>query len=64
MTCLLTSGCGRRCGERHQGFSADGTYNKIHAWLVAEADMAGDLDWIVSVDSTANRVHQHATNRT
>ena len=49
--------------ERHQRFSADGTYDKIHARLIAEADAAGDLDWIVSVDSTVNRAHQHATNR-
>jgi transposase len=49
--------------ERHQRFSTDGTYDKIHARLMAEADAAGDLDWMVSVDSTVNRAHQHATNR-
>ena len=26
-----------------------------------EADVVGDLDWNVSVDSTINRAHQHAT---
>ena len=30
--------------------------------LVAEADAAGEVDWTVSVDSTVNRAHQHATN--
>lgn len=30
--------------------------------LVARADAAGAVDWVVSVDSTINRAHQHATN--
>lgn len=30
--------------------------------LLAQADMNGDLDWAVSIDSTINRDHQHATN--
>lgn len=29
--------------------------------LLAEADAVGDIDWAVSVDSTVNPVHQHAT---
>lgn len=32
------------------------------ARLLAEADAAGEIDWMVSVDSTINRAHQHATN--
>jgi transposase len=48
--------------ERHQRFSVEGTYDKIHPRLVAEADAAGDLDWMLSADSTINRAHQHATN--
>ena len=47
--------------KRHKRFSTDGTWDKIHARLLAEADAAGDLDWRVSVDSTINRAHQHAT---
>jgi transposase len=47
--------------KRHDRFSADGTWDKIHARLVAEADSAGEVDWTVSVDSTINRAHQHAT---
>lgn len=47
--------------KRHRRFSADGTWDKIHARLVAEADAVGDVDWDVSVDSTINRAHQHAT---
>jgi transposase len=45
--------------KRHKRFSTDGTWDKILAQLQAEADAAGDIDWIVSVDSTIARVHQH-----
>lgn len=48
--------------KRHRRFSVDGTWDRIHARLVAEADAAGEVDWTVSVDSTVNRAHQHATN--
>jgi len=48
--------------KRHRRFSADGTWDKIHRRLIAEADAAGEVDWTVSVDSTVNRAHQHATN--
>ena len=48
--------------KRHKRFSVDGTWDKIHARLVAEADAVGRVDWTVSVDSTVNRAHQHATN--
>lgn len=48
--------------KRHRRFSADGTWDRIHTRLLAEADAAGELDWQVAVDSTVNRAHQHATN--
>ncbi len=48
--------------KRHKRFSVDGTWDRIHARLVAEADAGGEVDWTVSVDSTVNRAHQHATN--
>ena len=47
--------------KRHKRFSVDGTCDRIHARLVAEADAAGEVDWNLSVDSTINRAHQHAT---
>ncbi len=49
--------------ERHQDFSRDGTWDRIHAQLIAEAAEAGEVDWTVSVDATINRAHQHGTNR-
>jgi transposase len=48
--------------KRHERFSTDGTWDKVHARLLAEADAAGEIDWMVSVDSTINRAHQHATS--
>ncbi len=48
--------------KRHRRFSTDGTWDKIHARLLSEADAAGQIDWMVSVDATINRAHQHATN--
>ncbi|MDF9877149.1 transposase [Cellulosimicrobium cellulans] len=50
--------------KRHKKFAADGTWDRILAHLMAEADAAGQIDWTVSVDSTINRAHQHATNTT
>lgn len=48
--------------KRHRRFSGDGTWDQILTRLLAEADAAGLIDWEVSVDSTVNRAHQHATN--
>ena len=48
--------------KRHKRFSTDGTWDRIHARLVAEADAKGEVDWTVSVDATISRAHQHATN--
>ena len=45
--------------RRHQRWSLDGTWDQVLATLQAQADTAGELDWRVSVDSTASRVHQH-----
>ena len=47
--------------KRHKRFSSDGTWDKIHAMLMAQADAAGRIDWSVNVDSTINRAHQHGT---
>jgi transposase len=48
--------------KRHRRFSEDGTWDKILAALLAQADAVKEIDWTVSVDSTINRAHQHATN--
>ena len=48
--------------KRHHRFSLDGTWDAILAELLADADALGEIDWAVSVDSTINRAHQHATS--
>jgi transposase len=45
--------------KRHRRFATDGTWDKVLGQLQAQADAAGDIDWVVSVDSTIARVHQH-----
>lgn len=46
--------------KRHRRFSSDGTWDPVLTRLLAQADAAGEIDWAVSIDSTINRVHQHA----
>ncbi len=47
--------------ERLTRWNADGTWARLlaQAQADADADAAGELDWLVAVDSTAVRVHQH-----
>lgn len=46
----------------HRRLASDGTWDRILERLLTIADAAGILDWVVSVDSTIVRAHQHATN--
>src|SRR3712207_5532837 len=50
--------------ERLTRWSVDGTLAKLlaHAQADADADAAGDLDWLVAGDSTLVRVHQHGAS--
>ena len=48
--------------KRHKRYAQDGTWDRVLTVLIAEADARGIVDWTVSVDSTINRAHQHATN--
>ena len=48
--------------KRHRRYSGDGTWDKILAELLSDAQKVELIDWAVSVDSTINRAHQHATN--
>jgi transposase len=45
--------------ERHSRWTVDGTWARLLAAAHVEADAAGDLDWLVSADSSLVRVHQH-----
>jgi transposase len=45
--------------ERLTRWNADGTWARLLTRAQTDADAAGELDWLVAVDSTAVRVHQH-----
>jgi len=45
--------------KRHYRFSLDGTWDRVLLALQVQADANDEIDWRVSVDSTAARVHQH-----
>ena len=48
--------------KRHRRYAADGTWDRVLAQILADANAAGDIDWNISVDGTINGAHQHATN--
>jgi transposase len=45
--------------DRFNRWLADGTFDRLLARAQAEADARGEIDWQVSVDSTAAKLHQH-----
>jgi transposase len=45
---------------RFRRWALDGTFSRMLRAIQAEKDAAGDIDWLVSVDSTIVRAHQHA----
>ena len=46
--------------KRHAKWSRDGTWQRVFEALQAEADAGGELDWLVTVDTSIVRVGQHA----
>lgn len=46
--------------NRLRMWAVDGTWERVFTALVAQADADDDLKWVVSVDSTVVRAHQHA----
>lgn len=46
--------------NRLRMWSADGTWERMFTALLAQADADEELNWVVSVDSTIVRAHQHA----
>ena len=55
---------GQTVWKRHRRYAADGTWDRVLAQILAEADAAEEIDWQVSVDSTITRAHQHGSNTT
>lgn len=46
---------------RFRRWALDGTFSRMLRAIQANKDAIGDIDWLVSVDSTIVRAHQHAT---
>jgi transposase len=46
--------------KRLDRWTRDGTWERLLRAVQADADAAGELDWVTSVDSTVVRAHQHA----
>lgn len=45
---------------RFDRWAKDGTLDRVLVALQGQAQAAGDVEWVVSVDSTIARAHQHA----
>jgi transposase len=48
------------CYERFRRWQQDGTWDRLLAAAQTKNDAVGELDWVISVDATINRAHQHA----
>ncbi|MFI6657516.1 IS5 family transposase [Streptomyces sp. NPDC050523] len=46
--------------NRLRRWAIDGTWERVFTALLAQADAEKNLDWVVAVDSTIVRAHQHA----
>ncbi|MEV7130516.1 IS5 family transposase [Streptomyces sp. NPDC093260] len=45
---------------RFRRYAIDGVFARALQQIQARADAAGDIDWLVQIDSTIVRAHQHA----
>ncbi|MFE7909988.1 hypothetical protein ACFU47_34505, partial [Streptomyces albogriseolus] len=45
---------------RFRRYALDGVFTQALQQIQAHADAAGDIDWLVQIDSTIVRAHQHA----
>ena len=48
------------CYDRFSRWRRDGTWDRLLADAQAKSDAVGGVEWLVSVDSTVARAHQHA----
>ena len=48
------------CYDRFVRWRRDGTWDRLLALAHSAADAAGELDWVVCIDGTIVRAHQHA----
>ena len=48
------------CYDRFSRWLRDGTWDRLLADAQTKSDAVGEVEWLVSVDSTVARAHQHA----
>lgn len=48
------------CHDRFVRWGRDGTWEKLLTHAQTKSDAVGELEWVVSVDSSVVRAHQHA----
>ena len=46
--------------ERLRRWTADGTWDRLLDEVVVKDDAVGNVEWVLSIDSSAVRAHQHA----
>jgi transposase len=53
-------GSWKTCHDRYVRWRRDGTWDRLLAHAQTKSDAVGEVEWIVSVDSSVIRAHQHA----
>jgi transposase len=48
------------CYDRFVRWRRDGTWDRLLAHIQTKSDAVGELEWVISVDSSSVRAHQHA----
>ena len=49
------------CYDRFVRWRRDGTWERLLTHAQTKSDAVGEVEWVVSVDSTVVRAHQHAS---
>jgi transposase len=53
-------GSWQTCYDRFVRWRREGTWDRLLAHAQTKSDAVGELEWVVSVDSSSVRAHQHA----
>jgi transposase len=48
------------CHDRYVRWRRDGTWDRLLAHAQTKSDAVGEIEWVVSVDASVVRAHQHA----
>jgi transposase len=59
VTCRNATTHGQTVYARFRRYALDGVFTRALQQIRAPADAAGDIDWLVQIDSTIVRAHQH-----